>query len=53
MEHFVNEITVMQFYVDQVQKDQINFLQGKEAKKKVICELINQLMAEDKMNYKI
>lgn len=34
MEHFVNEITVMQFYVDQVQKDQINFLQEKKRKRK-------------------
>ena len=53
MEHFVNEVTVMQYYIDQMDADKINFLQGKEEKKKVIRGLIVELMEEDKMNYKI
>lgn len=53
MEHFVNELTVMQYYIDLIDADKINFLQGKEEKKKVIRGLIVELMEEDKMNYKI
>jgi len=53
MEHFVNEVTVMQYYIEQMDADKINFLQGKEEKKKVIRGLIVELMEEDKMNYKI
>lgn len=53
MEHFVNEVTVMQYYIEQMDADKINFLQGREEKKKVIRELIEELMTEDKMNYKI
>ena len=53
MEHFVNEVTVMQYYIEQMDADKINFLQGKEEKKKVIRGLITELMEEDKMNYKI
>ncbi len=53
MEHFVNENIVMQFYLEEMGKDSIVFLKGKEEAKKRIKNSIEALMAEEKMNYKI
>ena len=53
MENFVNEITVMQYYIDQIDADNISFLKGKDAKKAEIRSLVEQLKDADKMNSKI
>ena len=53
MEHFINETTVMKFYLEQLEADNINFLQNKESQKQVIRELIMKLVNEEKMNDKI
>ena len=53
MEHFVNEKTVMQFYLEEIDADRITFLKEKPELKQQIRMLIEQLMAEDKMNNKI
>lgn len=50
MEHYINEKTVMQFYITQAQQDQIIFLQNHEKEKAEICSLIQQLMREQTMN---
>ncbi|MCR5753990.1 MAG: hypothetical protein K6G30_04125 [Acetatifactor sp.] len=52
MEHFIDEKTVMSFYLEKLKEDEILFLQGKSVKKD-IEELVEKLCAEDKMNNKI
>ena len=34
MEHFIDEKTVMRFYLDRLDKDEIDFLKGKDELKK-------------------
>jgi len=53
MEHFLNEKTVMQFYLEQIDADQIQFLKDKNAQKAAIRGYVEQLLHEDKMNNKI
>lgn len=53
MENFVNENIVMQFYLEEMEKDNIIFLKNHEETKNEIKAIIGQLMVEDKMNYKI
>ncbi|MBR6524887.1 MAG: hypothetical protein IKT57_02840 [Clostridia bacterium] len=53
MEHFVNEKTVMQFYLEEMTADRIVFLKEKPELKHQIHILIEQLLNEDKMNNKI
>ncbi len=53
MKGFINENTVMQFYLDQMEQDNIIFLKGKDEKKAQIRKFIEALMAEEKMNNKI
>ena len=53
MEHFVNEKTVMQFYLDKMDAGEITFLNEKEELKAQIHTYIEQLLKEAKMNNKI
>ncbi len=53
MKTFVNEQTVMQFYINQLDADAISFLKGKDAKKAKIRDLVEKLMAAETMNGKI
>lgn len=53
MEHFVNEKTVMQFYLEQIDTDHITFLKEKAELKTKIRAYVEQLLHEDKMNNKI
>lgn len=53
MEHYLDEKIVMKFYLDQLDQDNIVFLQGKDEQKALIREDISNLIAEDKMNNKI
>lgn len=53
MEHYLNEKTVMKFYLDQMEKDNIIFLQKKPELKEDIKKLVTELSEEDKMNSKI
>ena len=53
MEHFVNEKTVMQFYLEQIDADHITFLKEKAELKTKIRAYVEQLLHEDKMNNKI
>ena len=53
MNHFVDEKTVMRFYLEQIDADQIEFLKEKEEQKVQIRTYIEQLLTEDKMNNKI
>lgn len=53
MEHFVNEKTVMEFYLEEMTADRIIFLKEKPELKHQIHTLIEQLLNEDKMNNKI
>lgn len=53
MEHFVNEKTVMQFYLEEMAADRIEFLKEKKELKNQIHTYIEQLLNEDKMNNKI
>jgi len=53
MEHFIDEKTVMRFYLEQIDADQIVFLKEKDALKAQIRAFIEQLLNEDKMNNKI
>lgn len=53
MEHFINEKTVMQFYLAEMDADRIIFLKEKAELKNQIRALIEQLLHEDKMNNKI
>ena len=53
MEHFINEKTVMQFYLDELDSNKILFLQEKEESKAKIRSYLEQLLQEEKMNNKI
>ncbi len=53
MEHFIDEKTVMRFYIERIDKDEIVFLKGKDEQKKAIREIIEKLVDESKMNNKI
>ncbi len=53
MEHFIDEKTVMRFYLEQMEKDEIVFLQGKDDLKAAIRESLEKLIEESKMNNKI
>ena len=53
MEHFVNEKTVLQFYLEQIDTDHITFLKEKAELKTKIRAYVEQLLHEDKMNNKI
>lgn len=52
-EHFVDEKIVMQFYLEQMDADKIEFFSGKEALKAQARAYIEQLIKEEKMNNKI
>lgn len=53
MEHFINEKTVMQFYLEQIDADQIIFLKDRNALKFKVRSYTEALLQEDKMNNKI
>ena len=53
MEHFIDEKTVMRFYLEQMAKDEIVFLKGKEEAKEDIRKALEKLIDESKMNNKI
>jgi len=53
MNHFVNEKTVMRFYLEQMDANQIVFLKEKDGQKAQIRAYIEQLLNEEKMNNKI
>lgn len=53
MEHFVDEKTVMQFYLECMDRDEILFLNGKDDLKKDIKKSLEELIQESKMNNKI
>ena len=53
MEHFIDEKTVMRFYLDLMEKDGIVFLKGKDELKKEIKNALEKLIGEEKMNSKI
>lgn len=53
MEHFIDENTVMRFYLAEMEADRIEFLKGKEDAKKEIADRLNALLAAEKMNDKI
>lgn len=53
MGEYINEATVLDFYVEEINKDNIKFLKGKESYKKNIAEEISKLKQENEMNEKI
>ncbi len=53
MEHFIDEKTVMRFYLECMGKDEIVFLQGKDELKEDIRKALEKLIEESKMNNKI
>lgn len=53
MNHFVDEKTVMRFYLEEMDADRIIFLKEKEELKVQIRTHIEQLLNEEKMNNKI
>ena len=53
MSNFLNEQTVMQYYVEQIDKNSIVFLQGRDELKADIRRLVVELMEADTMNGKI
>lgn len=53
MQHFIDEKTVMRFYLECMEKDEILFLQGKDEFKEEIRQALEKLIAESKMNNKI
>ena len=53
MEHFIDEKTVMRFYLECMDKDEIVFLQGKDELKTSIRKALEALIEESKMNNKI
>ncbi|MBO4679423.1 MAG: hypothetical protein J5626_07110, partial [Lachnospiraceae bacterium] len=53
MEHFIDEKTVMRFYIERMERDEILFLQGKGEAKEEIKQALEKLIAESKMNNKI
>ena len=48
MEHFIDEKTVMQFYLERIKKDEILFLQGKDSLKEDIANALEKLCKESK-----
>jgi len=53
LEHFINEKTVMRFYLECMEKDEILFLKGKDEFKEDIRQALEKLIEESKMNNKI
>ena len=53
MEHYINEKTVMRFYIECMKKEEILFLQGKDELKAEIKKALEKLIKETKMNNKI
>ena len=53
MEHFIDEKTVMRFYLEQIDADEIVFLKGKDELKGDIKKALEKLIDETKMNNKI
>ena len=53
MEHFIDEKTVMRFYLECMDNDGIVFLQGKDELKKSIRKSLEAMIEESKMNNKI
>ena len=53
MKHFIDEKTVMRFYLERMEQDEILFLQGKDSVKEEIRQALEKLIAESKMNNKI
>lgn len=53
MHKILDEKVVMRYYLEQMDKDQINFLKGKESTKRNIAAALEQLIAADKINEKI
>lgn len=53
MEHFIDENTVMHFYLKELEADHIEFLKGKKKEKQQIADCLNALLAADSMNDKI
>ena len=53
MEHFIDEKTVMRYYLERMEKDEVLFLQGKPELKEDIGKALEQLIVESKMNSKI
>ena len=53
MNHFVDEKIVMQFYLEQLDADKIDFFNGKDELKAHAHAYIEQLIKEEKMNNKI
>jgi len=53
MEHFVDEKIVMQFYLEQMDADKIEFFRDREELKAQARAYIEQLITEEKMNNKI
>lgn len=53
MEHFIDEKTVMRFYLERMERDEIFFLQGKDELKASIKNALENLIEESKMNNKI
>ncbi len=53
MEHFIDEKTVMRFYLECMGNDEIVFLQGKDELKTSIRKALEALIEESKMNNKI
>lgn len=53
MEHFIDEKTVMQFYLERIDRDEIVFLKGKDSLKGDIKNALEKLCEESKMNSKV
>lgn len=53
MEHFIDENTVMRFYLKELEADHIEFLKGKESAKQKIAGMIGRLLDTEKMNDRI
>ena len=53
IEHFVDEKIVMQFYLEQMDADKIEFFKDREELKAQARAYIEQLIKEEKMNNKI
>ncbi len=53
MEHFIDEKTVMRFYLERIEKDEVVFLKGKDSLKTDIKAALEKLCDESRMNSKI
>lgn len=53
MKQFVDENVVMQFYLKQIEEDNITFLTGKAEKKKVIHNMVKQLLDTKRVTNRI